>query len=183
MDSNYDMYSFYDVNIRFMRLEDKLSSQIKELSTRIKELEEDNSKLQMQVFQKENATQNLKEEFNKLETKLLEQIVKTKQYALGLTGGTIKCDNYFHSINRNCNKNEVTESLCLTNQFNLNCLPGLEKSGLTKFKLKEGLMFISEDQIVKIKDAINIIKFYGYEIIYECPDKKLDLNKNVITYS
>ncbi len=151
------MQSIYDMDARFAALEAKFAAQ----EAKIEELEK----------------------------KLQDQIRKAKQYALGLTGGKINieggCGQKTHFISfpdKDFTYTSLNNYKINIKQINLECLAVFEDDIEKKFLLRQGMRFLKSGIPIKAIDAIEIIKSYGYEIVYEFPDREINIYEKTVSY-
>lgn len=152
-----------DIEIMFETKINELNVECKKNDSKTEEIE---SKLLTQTKQ--------------LNTKLSDEIVKVKKYARGFTGGMINTEMEGSCVNFITISDFITDDIYEKflkhgkSYFNLDCLPSLEDCGFKKFTIKQGMSFRKSGNWLKARDAIYIIQNYGYEIIYEYPDKIID---------
>jgi len=173
MESNLEfdkILNFSDLKKRLTDLEAKCSDDVGNFIKENIELKQKNEKLQL--------------ELDKLREYVDKQIKSVKKLAKGLTGNRIfVLPDSFKPIDPLDGGDELTEVLGVTNEFDLDTLAGLEGSILTKFKLRDKMMFFRNGiEIVFVKDAIDIIRSYGYEIVYEYDNKVIDLDGVAVEY-
>lgn len=165
-----EILNFSDIKKRLLNLEDNFTDGIGKLIKENIDLKQKNEILETEI--------------KELKIYVEKQIEIVKVFAKGLTGNRVfVLPNTFKSINTIDGGDEVTEILGITNEFDLDTLPGLKDSGLIKFKLKEKLIFFRNGtEIVFVKEAIEILKLYGYEIVYDYSDKTINLNSHIVEY-